>query len=69
MKATLEFTLPEEEVEHLDALQGSQAKRVILEVLNMLRDASKYRGQSVTDIDELRTFIHSACTAYGVTLE
>lgn len=42
MKATLVFSLPEESVEHRDALQGSEAKMVLWEIDQRCRSMLKH---------------------------
>jgi len=53
MKATLEFQLPEETHEHQDALQGSEWKWALAEVVDYLRNQIKHADNSA---DEYRTF-------------
>lgn len=43
MKATLEFTLPEEASEHEDAVNGSRWKALVFEYDQLLRSWLKYR--------------------------
>ena len=42
MKAILEFNLPEEHHEHQDALQGSDWKRAVDDIINCLRKELKH---------------------------
>ena len=42
MKATLEYNLPEEAPEHMDALNGTGWKLVVLNVDNLCRQALKH---------------------------
>ena len=44
MKATLEFTLPDERTEHIAAVKGMDAILVIDELLNEIRSFLKYGG-------------------------
>lgn len=53
MKAILEFTLPEESHEHQDAIQGSQWKWALTEVVDYLRNQIKHADNSA---DEYRAF-------------
>jgi hypothetical protein len=53
MKAILEFTLPEENHEHQDALQGSEWKWALTEVADYLRNQIKHADNSA---EEYRTF-------------
>jgi len=47
MKAVLEFNLPEEVTEHLQALQGAKWEHVAWDMDNYLRDIVKYSEDSV----------------------
>lgn len=42
MKATLEFSLPEEKEEHEDALKGTEWKWALEEVISYLRNETKH---------------------------
>ena len=42
MKATLEFTLPEETSSHEDAVNGTRWKALVFEIDQALRSRSKY---------------------------
>ena len=53
MKAILEFTLPEENHEHQDALRGSEWKWALTEVADYLRNQIKHADNSA---EEYRTF-------------
>lgn len=53
MKAILEFTLPEENHEHQDALRGSDWKCAVDDLLRYLRTQIKHAENSA---DEYRTF-------------
>lgn len=46
MRAILSFSLPEDTVEHRDALQGSEAKRVIWEIDQRCRSIIKHGDPS-----------------------
>lgn len=50
MKATLEYSLPEEENEHRDALNGTDWKLVVRNIDNMLRNALKH-GHNLASAD------------------
>lgn len=72
MKATLQFDLPEETVEHLDALHGWEWKLVYRELLDQLRAYEK-RGHTFKNadecIEELRTIAYSLVQDRGLHLE
>ena len=53
MKAILEFTLPEEQHEHQNALQGHEWKWALIEVADYLRNQIKHADNSA---DEYRAF-------------
>ena len=53
MKATLEFTLPEEQHEHQDALRGYEWRAALTEVVDYLRNQIKHGENSA---DEFRAF-------------
>lgn len=53
MKAILEFTLPEENHEHQDALRGSEWKFAVDDLLRYLRNQIKHAENSA---DEYRAF-------------
>lgn len=72
MKATLQFDLPEETVEHLDALHGWEWKLAYRELLEQLRAYEKH-GHTFKNADEcveeLRTIAHSLLDDRGLHLE
>ena len=49
MKAILEFTIPEEQHEHMDALQGSTWKWAVDDIINYLRKESKHVDHTVEE--------------------
>lgn len=55
MKAILEFTLPEESHEHRDALQGSEWKWAMDDVLNYLRSEIKHVNHTAEEYRILET--------------
>lgn len=62
MKATLEFNLPEESIEHYDAINGARFKEVINEVLNHIRSKTKYSDPPKAKLqvyEEIRELIMS----------
>jgi hypothetical protein len=71
MTATLAFSLPEENEEHLNALQGWEWKLVVIEIHDQLRNYSKH-GHSFKDadgcIDELRTVLNALIEERGLLL-
>ena len=50
MKSTLEFNLPEESIEHLDALHGHEWKAIVLDLYRNVRNARKH-GHKYKDAD------------------
>ena len=49
MKAILEFTLPEEQHEHQDALQGSEWKWAVDDLFNYLKSETKHATHSAEE--------------------
>ena len=63
MKATLTFTLPDEEPEHRAALQGSEAKRVLWEIDQKCRALLKHGSPSAETrqlAEEIRSLIRES---------
>ena len=59
MKATLSFNLPEESIEHLDALHGHEWKAIVYSLHNGLRNAIKH-GHNYKDVESaLEDFFNS----------
>jgi hypothetical protein len=50
MKSTLEFNLPEESIEHLDALHGHEWKSIVLDLYHQTRNLRKH-GHKYEDAD------------------
>ena len=61
MKATLEFTLPEERTEHIAAVKGMDAILVIDELLNEIRSFLKYGGGEFREWRDEEGQTHTAC--------
>lgn len=61
MKATLQFTLPEEEYEFNAAVKGAASLRVIDELLAELRTAVKYNGGTFRQDESVDESISNAC--------
>lgn len=55
MKAILEFSLPEEHHEHQDALQGSDWKRAVDDILKCIRQELKHADHSIEEYRILDT--------------
>jgi len=72
MKATLEFNLPEENQEHLDAINGTDWKIVLGDFDRTLCRYIKH-GHTFSDIenclDSLRKELHHYIENNGLTLE
>ena len=61
MKATLEFTLPEEHYEHICAVKGMDAILVIDDLLNEIRSLLKHGGGEFRQWRDEEGATHSAC--------
>lgn len=72
MKAILEFNLPEEDREHLDAINGTKWKVTLSDFDETLRRYIKH-GHNFSDIenclDRLRSELHRDMDASGLTFE
>lgn len=71
MKAILEFTLPEEQANHEDALNGGSYKAILQDMDNHLRSLIKYGDLSEelqTQAEEIRTKLHQTAEAYDLTV-
>jgi len=69
MKATLEFNLPEEQEEHLNALQGMSWQMVLFEVDQELRSTVKH-GDLQQDADyaqKIRDLIYQKMQDSGLS--
>jgi hypothetical protein len=72
MKATLSFNLPEESIEHLDALHGHEWKGVVMRLYNSLRNCRKHGHsyESADDaIDDLFDSVLCDIQERGITLD
>ena len=68
MKATLEFTLPDERVEHNDAIRGGRYRAAITDCLEALRSKLKYfhiEGDLRTGIEDSYRALLNACEENG----
>ena len=68
MKATLEFNLPEEHDEHLNALQGLSWQMLLFEVDQQLRDTVKYEDseQDADYAQKIRDMIYEKMGERGL---
>ena len=68
MKATLEFNLPEEYDEHMNALQGLTWQMVLMNVDNKLREISKYGddGDKADWAQEIRDYLYEEMNERGL---
>ena len=68
MKATLEFNLPEEHDEHLNALQGLSWQMVLFEVDQELRSTVKYEDseQDADYAQKIRDMIYEKMADRGL---
>jgi len=71
MKATLEFNLPEERQDHLDAINGTRWKILLSDFEQTLRNYVKY-GHQFVDVDDclikLREELHQDIDGKGLSL-
>jgi hypothetical protein len=72
MKATLEFTLPEDQQEHYDAINGSTFKYCLQEMDGQLRGWRKY-GHQFKDAEEAlekaREYLHQLIHDNDIVIE
>ena len=71
MKAILEFTIPEEQHEHQDALQGSIWKWAVDYIINYLRKESKHVDHSAEEyriLDAVRERLSEILEERGLEL-
>jgi hypothetical protein len=72
MKATLEFDLPEERQDHLDAINGTRWKILLSDFDRTLRNYSKH-GHQFVDVDDclikLREELHQDIADEGLSLD
>jgi hypothetical protein len=72
MKATLSFNLPEESIEHLDALHGYEWKAIVMDLHRIARNSIKH-GHSYKQADDaiqdMLNCIHCAVMDRGLTLD
>jgi len=61
MKATLEFDLPEERMEHICAVKGMDAISVLDDLLNEIRSFLKYDGGEFSEWRDEGGCSHTAC--------
>ena len=68
MKATLEFNLPEEHDEHLNALQGLSWQMVLFEIDQELRSTVKYEDseQDADYAQKIRDIIYEKMNDRGL---
>ncbi len=72
MKAILEFNMPEDMVEHHDALHGTDWKLVLMDLETEMRSAIRYgHAHKTADeaIDHFRTRLFEIVTDKGLLLE
>lgn len=68
MKAYLSFTLPEDEMEHYYALNGSKYYICLQDIDEWLRSLSKYENKKLVKIDEVRGFIRDCLSSRDLSL-
>jgi len=69
MRATLKFTLPDEQVEYEGAVNGSKMAAVILDIDNWLRAEQKHEGKESLDIELVRTVIRDTLANNDLNLD
>lgn len=75
MKAILEFNLPEDEQEHLDAINGTNWKLVAWDLDMLLRNYIKHGGadncedKKYSAFEHIREELHSIIQTKGLTLD
>jgi len=72
MKATLEFNLPEETIEHLDALHGSEWKTIVMDLHRSLRNIRKHGHNyesAEAALDDMMDSINCSIMESGLTLD
>lgn len=71
MKATLEFTLPEEREEHSDAVNGTSWKALVFEFDQWLRSKLKYGkpDEKTPGYQAARDSLHAAIEEAGLSLD
>jgi hypothetical protein len=71
MKALLQFNLPEEKSDHLDALNGSSFKYILQDFDNLLRQKLKH-GDHPDEVSlvlqELREYLNGAVNERGMSI-
>ena len=67
MKAILEFTLPDEQEDHLCALHGSKYLGILQDLDNELRAKLKYHDAG-KDVEEIRARLHALMDERGLSL-
>jgi hypothetical protein len=60
MKATLEFTLPEEQQEHLQAVMAGRAWGALSEVSHLLRSHYKYEADAAKTLRAIQDVVNDA---------
>lgn len=71
MRSILEFTLPEESEEYMDALRGSRYHGVLQELDNHLRAKLKYEdlpSEQAKIYEEIRSKLVELCSDSDVTI-
>jgi hypothetical protein len=72
MKAVLEFTLPDEEPEFMEAVNGGMFKHVLWQLDQKLRGKLKYETLTECEskcYDTIRKDLHSLLNANNLTIE
>jgi hypothetical protein len=69
MKATLEFTLPDEDHEFRMAQDGGKWMLVLCDVLERLRTARKYNDKDDFNIEEMEKFIWDGLDDRGLRID
>lgn len=69
MKATIEFSLPEESHEHQTALDGGKWMSLLHGIDESLRSEAKHGADKRYRASEVRTMLHNAMAEYGLSFD
>ena len=69
MKAILEFELPQDQEDHLTALNGAAWRDVVWDLSQLLRNQAKYTDKESIPIEEIRSELYTIIQAHGLSLD
>jgi hypothetical protein len=67
MKATIEFTLPDEQAEFEASANGQKVISIITDLDHALRNMQKYDGKETIEIEKVRNMIREGLEDVGMT--